>query len=214
MIAKGLTVGMLQENCYVVGCEQTGVGVIIDPGDSGRAILEIVKEMGLTIQKIINTHAHFDHVLAVNEVKDATGATFHLHKQDLPVLQKVPESVRAWFDMDVEPVFPPDEFLVHGQEISFGKEVLEVRFTPGHSPGHVIFIDHHNRQVFGGDTLFQGSIGRYDLPGADGPTLLRSIRDEILTLDDDYTVFPGHGNATQIGVERIHNPFVGQNAEQ
>lgn len=213
MIAQGITVGMLQENCYVLGCDQTGKGVVIDPGDNARAILRLINEMELTIEKIINTHAHFDHVLAVNAVKAATGATFHLHENDLPILRDVPQRVQLWLDSEADPVDEPDAFLEHGQIIAFGEEAVEVRFTPGHAPGHVVFVDHKGHQVFGGDTLFRGSIGRFDLPGADGPTLLRSIREQLLTLPDDYVVYPGHGEATEIGAERRLNPFVGENAE-
>lgn len=209
MIAKGVTVGLLQENCYILGCEKTHRGVIVDPGDDARKILRLVREMGLQIEKILNTHAHFDHVMAVNEVKEATGATFHLHQDDLPILRDVSTRVQLWLDSEVDPVDDPDAFLEHGQIIEFGEEKLEVRFTPGHAPGHVVFVDHKNHQIFGGDTLFQGSIGRYDLPGADGPTLLRSIREQLLTLPDDYVLYPGHGGATDIGTERIYNPFVG-----
>ncbi len=212
MIVKGLTVGLLQENCYILGCERTHQGVIIDPGDNARAILRVVKQNGLTIEKILNTHAHLDHVMAVDAVRDATSASFYLHEADLPVLHDVPERARLWLDSEVDPIDDPDGFLEHGQIILFGDEQLEVRFTPGHSPGHVIFVDHKGRQVFGGDTLFQGSIGRFDLPGADGPTLLRSIREELFTLPDDYTVYPGHGSPTTIGAERIFNPFVGERA--
>ncbi|MEZ4621749.1 MAG: MBL fold metallo-hydrolase [Caldilineaceae bacterium] len=212
MIAQGLTVGLLQENCYIVGCEKTHRGVIIDPGDNARGILRQVQQMGLTIEKIINTHAHFDHVLAVNAVKAATGASFYLHPADLPVLRDVPDRVQLWLDSEVDPIDEPDDFLADGQEIIVGEEVLEVRFTPGHAPGHVVFVHHATEQVFAGDTLFQGSIGRYDLPLADGPTLLRSIREQLLTLPDSYTVHPGHGPATTIGHERQTNPFVGVNA--
>jgi hydroxyacylglutathione hydrolase len=159
MIVKGLTVGLLQENCYILGCEKSLKGVIIDPGDNARGILRVAQQEGLTIEKIINTHAHFDHVLAVNAVKAATRATFCLHPADLPILRDVPERVRLWLDSEVDPIDDPDEFLEHGQEIRFGDVVVEVRFTPGHAPGHVVFVDHVGRQVFGGDTLFQGSIG-------------------------------------------------------
>ena len=214
MIAKGITVGLLHENRYIVGCEKQRVGVVIDPGDSAHAIMRLVKEMGLTIEKIINTHAHFDHVLAVNGVKAATGALFWLHKNDLPILHDVPERVQLWLDSEVDPVDEPDGFLEHGQIIELGEESLEVRFTPGHAPGHVVFVDHKGKQVFGGDTLFQGSIGRFDLPGADGPTLLKSIREQLLSLTDDYVVYPGHGPATDIGTERIFNPYVGQENAQ
>lgn len=211
---KGLTVGLLQENCYILGCTETKAGVIIDPGDNARDILRAVDTMGITVEKIINTHAHFDHVLAVNAVKKATGATFHLHKDDLPTLALVPQSVSKWLDSHADPVDEPDEFLEHGQSIQVGNSTLEVRFTPGHAPGHVIFIDHEGKQVFGGDTLFQGSIGRFDLPGADGPTLMRSIREQIFSLPDEYIVYPGHGGPTQIGHEKIHNPFVGGEPEE
>lgn len=212
MLVTGLTVGLLQENCYILGCEETGLGVIIDPGDSARSILQEAEKMGLTIEKVINTHAHFDHVMAVNQVLAATGATFHLHQADLPVLREAPERVAAWLGAHIDPIAEPDEFLEHGQIVRFGEEALEVRFTPGHAPGHVVFVDHKNRQIFAGDTLFQGSIGRFDLPGADGPTLLRSIQEQLLSLPDEYAVYPGHGEPTTIGAEREMNPFVGQQA--
>lgn len=212
MIVKGLTVGLLQENCYIVACEKTRKGVIIDPGDNARAILKVVAQQALTIEKVINTHAHFDHVMAVNAVCNATSAPFYLHRADLPILHDVPERVRLWLDTEVAPIREPDEFLEHGQLIQVGEETLEVRFTPGHAPGHVVFIHHASRQVFGGDTLFQGSIGRFDLPMADGPTLFQSIREQLLMLPDDYTVYPGHGPATTIGAERATNPYIGENS--
>jgi hydroxyacylglutathione hydrolase len=212
MIAKGLTVGLLQENCYVLGCPVTKKGVIIDPGDNPRAIMALVSEMGLEIEKIINTHAHFDHVMAVEPIRRTTGATFHLHQADLPVLHSAPESVSLWLSTHIDPIGDPDEYLEHGQIISFGNQTLEVRFTPGHAPGHVVFVDHKGAQVFAGDTLFQGSIGRYDLPGADGHTLLRSIHEQLLTLPDEFNVYPGHGDSTTIGFEREYNPFVGRDA--
>lgn len=212
MLIAGLTVGLLQENCYILGCEETMRGVVIDPGDSARAILGEIDEMGLTVEKIVNTHSHFDHVLAVNAVRAATGATFHLHREDLPILRAAPERVREWLGAGVDPIDEPDHFLEPGEHIVFGTESLEIRFTPGHSPGHVIFVDHRNEQVFAGDTLFRGSIGRFDLPLADGPALLQSIRQELLTLPDEFVVYPGHGDATTIGDERETNPFIGRAA--
>lgn len=212
-VVKGITVGLLQENCYLFGCRRTGRGVVIDPGDNARAILRLAQQAGLTIEKIINTHAHFDHVMAVESIKANTGAPFFLHEADLPILRELPQRVRLWLDMEVDPLDDPDGFLTHGQIIAVGDEELEVRFAPGHSPGHVVFVHHAGRQVFGGDTLFQGSIGRYDLPLADGPTLIRSIREQLFSLPNDYVVYPGHGGATTIGFERQHNPFVGENAD-
>ena len=212
MIVKGLTVGLFQENCFLLGCEETREGVIIDPGDNARAILKLVQQDGLTITKIINTHAHLDHVMAVDAIRAATGARFYLHEADLPILHDVTERASLWLDTEIEPIDDPDEFLEHGQIITFGNEEVEVRYTPGHAPGHVVFVHHKARMVFGGDTLFEGSVGRFDLPGADGPTLFRSIREQLFTLPDDYTVLPGHGGATTIGDEREHNPFVGKTA--
>lgn len=212
MIVQGVTVGLLQENCYVLGCETTRAGVVIDPGDNPRAILNLVRRAGLAVVKILNTHAHLDHVMAVDALRAATQAPFCLHRDDLPTLRDVPERALLWLETELDPIADPDEFLEHGQIVTFGEEELEVRFTPGHAPGHVVFIHHASKQVFGGDTLFQGSIGRYDLPGADGPTLLRSIREQLLSLPDDYVVYPGHGGATTIGEERVTNPFVGRHA--
>ena len=212
MIVKGLTVGLLQENCYIFGCSRTRRGVIIDPGDNARAIFRVVDQNQLKIEKVINTHAHFDHLLALNAVRAATDAPFYLHKADLPILHDLPERVRLWLDMEVEPVDDPDGYLEHGQIIQVGDEELEVRFTPGHAPGHVVFVHHKGRLVFAGDTLFKDSIGRFDLPGADEQTLLHSIREQLLTLPDDYSVLSGHGPATTIGYERLHNPYVGVSA--
>lgn len=212
MIVQGVTVGLLQENCYVLGCEATREGVVIDPGDNPRAILNLVRRAGLTVVKILNTHAHLDHVMAVDALRAATQAPFYLHRDDLPTLRDVPERALLWLETELDPIADPDEFLEHGQIVTFGEEALEVRFTPGHAPGHVVFVHHASKQVFVGDTLFQGSIGRYDLPGADGPTLLRSISEQLLSLPDDYVVYPGHGEATSIGEERVTNPFVGRHA--
>lgn len=212
-LVRGITVGLLQENCYLFGDARTGAGVVIDPGDNARAILRLATQMGIRIERIINTHAHFDHVMAIPAIRAATGAPFALHPDDLPILRDTPARVRLWLDMEIDPIDDPEESLSHGQIIHVGDHQLEVRFTPGHAPGHVIFVHHAGKQIFAGDTLFQGSIGRYDLPGADGPTLLRSIREQILTLPDDYVVYPGHGEPTEVGYEKQYNPYVGEGAQ-
>ncbi len=208
-VVAGITVGMLQENCYLFGCARTRRAVVIDPGDNARAILRLAQQNNLCIERILNTHAHFDHVMAVGAIRANTGAPFALHRDELPILRDVPLRVRLWLDMETEPVDDPEEYLEHGQIIQVGEEQLEVRLTPGHSPGHVVFVHHAGGQVFAGDTLFRGSIGRFDLPGGHGPTLLASIRSQLMTLPDDFIIYPGHGEPTEIGFERQWNPYVG-----
>lgn len=212
MIVTQLTVGIQEVNCYLLGCEETRQAVVIDPGDAARSILETLEKENLVLQAIINTHAHFDHVLAVNDIVDATGVPFWLHELELPTLARCPDHLEAWLGVRMAPVYQPDRFLEAGQVLEFSTIRLEVRFVPGHAPGHVAFIEHGEGMAFVGDTLFQNSIGRFDLPGADGALLVRSIREELLTLDDDVVVLPGHGAATTIGHEREYNPFVGHHA--
>ena len=120
--------------------------MVIDPGDNARAIMRVVQQAGLSVDKILNTHAHLDHVMAVDPIRSVTGAPFYLHKADLPILHDVPERARLWLDSEIDPIGEPDEFLEHGQIVSFGDEELEVRFTPGHAPGHVVFV-HHGEQT-------------------------------------------------------------------
>ncbi len=212
LIVKRLTVGLLEENCYLLGCPQTQQAVLIDPGDSARAILAELEQDDLTLAAILNTHAHFDHVMAVNPIVDATGAPFFLHPLDMPTLESCGEHIYAWLGVRIDPVYHPDHWLEAGQTLAFGSINLEVRHVPGHAPGHVTFIEHARKLALVGDTLFQQSIGRYDLPGADGAVLVAAIREQLLTLADDYAVLPGHGDETTIGAERMSNPYVGQNA--
>lgn len=213
MIVEGFPVGLLQANCYLLGCRETGEGIVIDPGDYGDQIVSRIGRLALKVVAIANTHAHFDHILAVNEVKEATGAPFWLHPADEPVLNRQREMVRLWMGYDPGAMPTLDGTIQPGDAVRFGREELEVRHAPGHSPGSVVFIHHASGQVFGGDVLFAGSVGRFDLPGADGPTLLRAIREQLLTLPDHYTLHPGHGPATTIGRERRSNPYLQAGAE-
>ena len=213
MIVETIIVGALQVNCYILGCEETGEGVVIDPGDFGSRIIDLIRQLELKIVTIPNTHAHFDHVLAVNEVRTATGAPFWLHAADEPVLTSGREMVKMWMGYDPGPMPLVDGHIAAGDTVQFGNQDLEVRLAPGHSPGSVVYIHHASKQVFAGDVLFAGSVGRFDFPGSDGPTLLRSIREQLLTLPDDYTVYPGHGPATTIGRERRRNPYLQPGAE-
>jgi glyoxylase-like metal-dependent hydrolase (beta-lactamase superfamily II) len=208
MILETIPVGALQVNCYLLGCAQTRQAVVIDPGDNAPAIQAALRKHGLALTAILATHAHFDHVLAGRPLQEATGAPFHLHPAERPLLAALRGMTRAWLGYD--PGDPPQVSgeLTPGQPVGFGEEMLEVRATPGHSPGSVIFIHHASRRAFTGDALFAGGIGRTDLPGGDLRILLAAIRSQILTLPDDYAVLSGHGFASTVGEERQGNPYL------
>lgn len=199
-------VGPIMTNCYVVGCEETKKGVVIDPGDEANRILSVVKENGLTIEHIINTHGHFDHVGGNYQVKAATGADILIHRLDAPRLNTVGASAAAW-GLQVDDSPPPDRLLEDGDTVSFGNIEFKVIHTPGHSEGGISL--HANGDVFVGDTLFAGSIGRTDFPGGNFDVLKQSIQGKLFKLDDNTRVWPGHNNETTIGREKLMNPFVG-----
>ncbi len=203
-----LTLGLVQTNCYIVGDEHSGDAVVIDPSDNAPEILATVKRNGWTVREILVTHSHFDHVLAVRDLKATTGAPFRLHRADLPQLRSLPEVVQAFTGMDVPPAPDPDVFVEEGDVITAGSIRLEVLFTPGHSPGHVSYVLDDDAVVFSGDCLFLGSVGRTDLPGGDLNTLMKSIFGKLLPLGDEYTVAAGHMQTTTIGRERMSNPFL------
>jgi hydroxyacylglutathione hydrolase len=204
MMIETLVVGPLAVNCYIVGCETTREAVVIDPGDDANDILAALQQHQLTLKRIINTHAHFDHLGGVQPLKDATGAGFYLHEADLPLVRNYPQQA-AYFGLRVGPAPQVDGYLSEGDEILFGNEKLRVLHTPGHSPGGVSFAG--NGVVFVGDELFLGSIGRTDLPGGNYEVLINAVRTKLFPLGDDVVVYPGHGPATTIGRERLHNPF-------
>jgi glyoxylase-like metal-dependent hydrolase (beta-lactamase superfamily II) len=206
MIVQTLTVGPIQTNCYVVVCEQTRRAAIVDPGWSAPHILAEVEKHNAHVDVLLLTHAHFDHIGAVADVADATRAPVALHPLDLPLL-RADGGARLW-NIPMRPAPDPDISLEHGQAIEVGTLRFETRFAPGHTPGHVVFYSEKEKAVLGGDVLFQGSIGRTDLPGGDFDTLIASIRAQLLTLPDDVTVYPGHGPLTTIGEERLTNPFL------
>ncbi len=208
MIVESIVVGVLQVNCYLLGCEQAHEAVVVDPGDNARAIQGTLRKHGLTLTKILATHGHFDHLLAARALQEATGARFYLHPADRELLAGMRQMARAWGGVD--PGDPPqvDGDIVPGTPVGFGEQVLEVHATPGHSPGSVSYIDQAGKRAFTGDALFAGSIGRTDLLGGDMEALLQSIQRELLTLPDDYAVLPGHGPASTIGRERRSNPFL------
>ncbi|MBN1994792.1 MAG: MBL fold metallo-hydrolase [Anaerolineae bacterium] len=206
MIIKQLPVGPVQANCYIVGCEETGEGVVIDPGDEADLILAEIKESDLTIKYILNTHAHFDHIVANGPLVEATGAPLALHPLDLPLLRE--NGGAGFFGLQVPPGPEPDLALAEGDTLVFGRHMLEVLFTPGHSPGHVSFYEAKEGVLFDGDVLFAGGIGRADLPGGSYETLMASINEKLMVLPDETIVCSGHGPVTTIGQERATNPWL------
>ena len=206
MIVEKLPVGPVQTNCYLVGCKQTRQAVLIDPGWDAELLLRSAKALDLTINLILITHAHFDHIGAVADVVDATGAQVALHPLDLNWLCL--GGGASAFGFEIRSVPAPAVELAHGQRIDVGTLSFETRHAPGHTQGHVVFVEARQRAVFVGDVLFQGGIGRTDLPGGDYATLISSIRSQLLTLPDDTQVYAGHGPPTTIGIERETNPFL------
>jgi len=208
VIVKTLPVGLTQANCYIVGCEKTQQGAIIDPGDEGERILEAVQDSGLTVTHVFVTHAHFDHIGAADEVMKATGAPLALHPDDLPLLNAGGGSI--FFGIQSPPIPDPSIRLADGQEITVGELTLRVLHTPGHTPGHVTLYEPNEGAIFDGDVLFAQGVGRTDLPGGSYETLMRSINEQLMTLPDETLVYSGHGPATTIGRERVSNPWLRQ----
>ncbi|HHB91240.1 MAG TPA: MBL fold metallo-hydrolase [Anaerolineae bacterium] len=203
-----LVVGYLQTNCFIFIEPTSKEAWIIDPGGNAGDILNLLTQEGARLTRIINTHAHFDHILAIPELQEATAATFHLHRDEQPVLAYAPQAVRSWLGWEWGPPPAVDSFLEHGDILTLGDLQLEVRHVPGHSPGSVIFVDHAGKRAWVGDTLFREGMGRTDLPGGNHAQLVQAIHAQILTLPDDFTLYPGHGPFTTVGHERRHNPFI------
>jgi hydroxyacylglutathione hydrolase len=200
-------VGPLACNCYVVGDPATKKAVIIDPGDDADGIAESIAAQGLTVVAIVATHAHFDHIVAAGRLRELTGAPFHLHEGDRPLLEWMQTSGRLFLGVELPPPPEVDATVSEGDEITAGAARLEVVHTPGHSPGSISLVS--EQAVFSGDTLFAGSVGRTDLPGGDMAALVNAVRTKLFGLPEEVPVHPGHGPATTLGHERRTNPFVG-----
>lgn len=206
MIVATLPVGLIQTNCYVVGCEETRQGAVIDPGGHPERILAEVERHGLEVKYVLNTHAHFDHTDANGAIVEATGATLAIHPADLPTLKASGGS--AWFGMPANISPLPDLELADGDELEIGQLRFQVLHTPGHTPGHVCFYERDEGVLFDGDVLFYRGIGRTDLPGGSWQQLLDSIQRVLFALPDETVVHSGHGLATTIGEEKRLNPWL------
>ncbi len=204
-----LTLGPFETNTYVLTCAATRATAVVDVGFEPDAVLGLLRERGLSTRLLLNTHAHYDHVAGMRAVQEALGGDYWLHPGDRPLLEHLGEQ-GAMFGL------PPAEApavvheLADGQRLALGEETLEVIHTPGHSPGGVTFRAGDDLWV--GDTLFAGSIGRTDLPGGSFEILERAIHERLFPLGDGLRVLPGHGPPTTIGRERLDNPFVGERA--
>ncbi len=203
-----LVVGQLETNCYVL--ESKGEAIVVDPGDEEERIIRFLDDLKAKLRYIVATHAHFDHVLAVNGVRSATTAPFLMHRDDLPILESMQERVKQFMHLQVPPPPRVDSFLKEGDALKLGHENIRVLHTPGHSPGSISLTG--DGYVLTGDALFNQSIGRTDLPGGDMKTLLGSIKGKLFQLPDSTLVHPGHGPETSIEDEKLANPFVGQAA--
>jgi hydroxyacylglutathione hydrolase len=202
-----LTVGPIAENCFVLRREGADRGLIVDPGEEPDRILAAVERMGTKIEAILITHCHFDHIGAVAPLAKATGAPVYCPEIEVPILADIMSFV-PWAEFGPYESYEADETVTGGEALELAGMTIDVIFTPGHSPGHVTYSVQGEDAIFSGDVLFQGSVGRVDLPGGDGPTLMRSIRGLLHSHPDQTTVYPGHMGITTLGAERASNPFL------
>jgi hydroxyacylglutathione hydrolase len=205
------TVGLVQENCFLVRRDGGDRAVIVDPGEEAERLLEAIADARVQLDAILLTHTHFDHVGAVAPVAKATGAPVYCPQLEVPVLQDVMAFV-PWPGFGPYESWDPEHTVAGGETLELAGLELDVLFTPGHSPGHVTYAVRGEPALFSCDVLFQGSVGRIDLPGGDGPTLMRSIAMLLERFDDDTVVYPGHMGVTTLGRERATNPFLTQPA--
>jgi hydroxyacylglutathione hydrolase len=208
------TVGLVQENCFIVRVKDADRAVIVDPGDEADRILEAVNALGInSVEAILLTHTHFDHIGAVAPVAKATGAPVWCPELETVVLANIMDYV-PWPGFGPFESYEADHTVGGGEALELAGLTFDVIFTPGHSPGHVTYSVRDEQALLSGDVLFQGSVGRVDLPGGDWPTLLSSIESLISSHPDETTVYPGHMGITTLGRERATNPFLRELAQQ
>jgi len=207
MILESFPVGPLQANCTILGDEDAGEAIVIDPGDEAERIHGRLTKLGLKLKQILLTHAHIDHVGGALRLKRLTGAPILLNENDLPLLATM-EQQAAWLGIPTPETAPPDEGLADGQRVGLERYPAQVLHTPGHTQGSVCLHFAPLKLLVAGDTLFAGSIGRTDLPGGDYGQIIDSIQSRLLPLPDETRVLTGHGPETTIGTERRSNPFL------
>jgi hydroxyacylglutathione hydrolase len=204
-----LTVGPVAENCFLVRQEGSDRVLIVDPGEEAERILAKLDEIGGKAEAILLTHCHFDHIGAVTPVAEATGAPVYCPEIETPILSNIMAFV-PWEGFGPFEDYEADETVAGGETLELAGLELDVVFTPGHSPGHVTYSVRGENAIFSGDVLFQGSVGRVDLPGGDGPTLIMSIRKLIDGHPEETVVYPGHMGTTTLGAEKATNPFLAE----
>ncbi|HZO35843.1 MAG TPA: MBL fold metallo-hydrolase [Solirubrobacteraceae bacterium] len=207
MDVRTLTVGPLKENCYLVRRDGAGSAVLIDPGEEPSRLIEAITEAGVTLDAILLTHTHFDHIGAVAPVARVTGAPVYCPVLEVAVLQDVMAHV-PYPDIGPFDSWDPEHTVAGGETLELAGFSIDVIFTPGHSVGHVTYAIADEQALFSGDVLFQGSVGRSDLPGGDAPTLIRSIQGLLDAYPDETVVHPGHMGLTTLGAERASNPYL------
>jgi hydroxyacylglutathione hydrolase len=207
MDVRMFTVGPVQENAFLVRVDGDDHALMIDPGDEAPKLIGAVEALGVTLDAILLTHTHFDHVGAVAPVARATGAPVYCPKVEVPVLADIMAYV-PWSGFGPYESYDADETVEGGERLRLAGMDVEVLFTPGHSPGHVTYAIESEQALFSGDVLFQGSVGRTDLPGGDHATLMASIAMLLERFDDEAAVYPGHMGLTTLGRERASNPFL------
>jgi glyoxylase-like metal-dependent hydrolase (beta-lactamase superfamily II) len=212
MIIRPVVVGPFQSNCFVVGCEETKKGIVIDPGDDPQKILRIIDGLELDVEKIFLTHGHIDHVRGCGEIHQRTGAEILIHPEDVALYESVAEQAELFGLVTNSKSPKPSRLVKEGEIIEFGKVRGRVLYTPGHSPGSItLVVDGHSKKptvLFVGDLLFMNGVGRTDLWGGSTKLLLKSIKEQLMSFPDDTIVYPGHGPETTIGYERKTNPFL------
>ncbi len=209
---KIFTFNPFQENTYVVSDQQTKKAVIIDPGcfddHEKNTLKEYIESENLEVEHVLLTHAHIDHIFGLKFVCDVFDKKPLMHQLEHSVLTQMSPMAAKLYNVPLETPPLPKQYFQEGDTITFGESTLKIVFTPGHAPGHVVFVSDTNKFIIGGDVLFKSSIGRTDFPNSNHDDLIQSIQKKLYTLDDDYIVYPGHGPKTSVGEEKRTNPFV------